>query len=192
MKKLIPFICILLITACGSIIEVDDLGENWNKGVIDPAFLGKWLDETGKSPEIDSITNEGGMYRVVSLNKKKNEPDLGKTLQVGKYHFYMTGPRSAYVLFGPVKGDLLRYAIRNDRFYVYVLNPKSMRDLLNQKYPQRNIVVQHTCPDKTDKNSCYDYIEIAKLDDAALKILSEIPNTDTYWGEEPMFTKIHD
>lgn len=192
MKKLFSLIGILLLGACGSIIEVDDLGVNWNRGEIDHAFIGQWLDETGKSPEVDLITEQGRMYRIVSLDEKqRHEPDLGKTLRVGNYRFYMVGPRSTYILFGPVKGGLLRYSIINDKMYIYVLSPTAMRDLLDEKYPQeRNIVVRHTCTDAAKNNWCYDYIEISKLDKAALTILSEIPNSDTFWEGGVVLTRV--
>lgn len=192
MKRLLSLLGMLLLTACGTTIEVDDLGDNWNRGKIDPAFTGKWLELNDKSPQIDYIEDNGGMYLITSPDKKKSDSDLGKTLWAGRYSFFMAGPRSTYLFSGPVPGDLLRYSVSKGFLIFYVLNPQAMRGLLQEKTPEeKNILIKHTCPDPDKKDSCYDYVEITRLDASTLKILSSIPNTDAYWERGPVFEKIH-
>src|ERR1700733_12871219 len=94
-------------------------------------------------------------------------------------------------LMRPVEGDVWRYSVRNDKLYFYVPRPKAMRDLLNEKYPQeKHIVVRHTCANSARKESCYDELDIIRLDEAVLKILSEIPNSDAYWEVGVILTRV--
>ena len=94
MRKFLPLLIALLLTSCGYAIEVDDFADNWNKGEIDPTFLGKWLNASDKPQTRGLIINQGGMYRFIELDdKNKVDNDSGKTLRAGKYHFYLSRPQ---------------------------------------------------------------------------------------------------
>ncbi len=199
MKRLFPLLVLLLLAACG--IQVDDLGDNWNKGEIDPALLGRWLDETAEGKEketaIGSIINRGGMYdllgtKLLRTKKKIVHSNIGKTLRVGNYRFLMTGPNVTYTLFGPVEGKLIRYDIKDDRFYAYNMNPEALRQWLTEKYPQqKNIIISKNCPNPEwgEEHGCI-LIKITKLGETELKILSEIPDTGIYWQGKELLRKL--
>jgi hypothetical protein len=197
-------LAVLLLTACGD-IRVDDLGPYWNKGELDPAFEGKWYYKDDKTLKEILVVNKGGMYRIDNPEKKKDTL-LFKTLHVGNYNFLMTGPISTYTLFGPTNGDLIRYTIKGDTLRTYGLNAQSFSGFLKENYSQAsNVIATHDCKpvskkepmfdfsEWTRKDGCYDDIKITKLDEAALGILSNIPESEIYWGvsDNPLLIKIH-
>ncbi|MEZ0222955.1 MAG: hypothetical protein ACAH83_00245 [Alphaproteobacteria bacterium] len=176
------FILCLAVLFLSSCIPVDDFGTYWNKGTVNAAVTGKWQKiERRKKAEFVRITDEGGRYRIDTLDKKERgqkdySPIFAKTLTAGKYTFFMAmSKKSGAAHFSPE--GLVRYDIHHGVLTEYNLVDRRVGKFLADKFPHaRNI----TAP-KCRENCVYDSVKIRKLDAEVVKVLAAIPDTGEFW-----------
>ena len=102
-RRALATLCLLpalsLVCSCAnSGIPVDDLGERWQGGFVDPGLLGRWRACT--DPDVDqeivyTFSDKAGRYRIDSMQGKKKqghlEESVCRTLLVGKHRFFVMG-----------------------------------------------------------------------------------------------------
>lgn len=179
LKTLLLSLSIILLTSC---IPVDDFGVYWNKGTVDANVTGKWEKmERHKKAEYVRITDEGGRYRIDTLDKKERaakdySPILARTLTAGKYTFFMAMDKKHGAAHFTPEG-LVRYEIHHGVLTEYNLVDRRMGKFLSDEFPHaRNI----TAP-KCRENCVYDSVKIRKLDAEVVEILAAIPDTKEFW-----------
>ncbi|MFH1157969.1 MAG: hypothetical protein V1721_03680 [Pseudomonadota bacterium] len=160
MKKILLCLTALFLSSC---IPVGDFGPYWDKGIIDPALLGKW---NGEDKEGYGIVDKGGTYQIDTLDEREKKeksyvPMTARTLKAGSYTFLMIKESN--------KKEVIRYKIEGDVIQKYSLAPEQLSAfLLKEKYPEA-------------KNIVFGEVHIENFDDEVYKILSEIPDTKKFW-----------
>ena len=186
MKRWLLCLAAVFLSSC---IEVDDLDGYWSKGTLDLRLAGKWFDTTANDqPRPLYFTREDTMYRIDTPHGSV----WLRTLRIANYSFIMTGPddttgaQHAFNFFGPFPGHLSRYKIEDGKFFLCGFpNRELMQSFLREKAPKdSNIKFQVITAEAPD------YIKISKLDDRALKFISEIPDDDDYWQCQPVMSRI--
>lgn len=179
LKTLFLILSILLLTSC---IPVDDFGAYWNKGTVDAAVPGKWQKmEKHKKAEFVRITDEGGRYRIDTLDKKDlaqkdYSPILAKTLTAGEYTFFMAMSKKTGAAHFTPEG-LVRYEVHGGVLTEYNLVDRRMGPFLADKFPHARNITAPKC-----RESCvYDSVKIRKVDAEVVKILAAIPDTKEFW-----------
>lgn len=183
MKKSLLLLCALLLSAC---IDVEDFGDAWSKGTIDPALAGKWEKvATPDMPRGDiyryNVTVKDGVYVITAYEgeiEKTDEPIQSKFLTAGPYNFFMSGP--------PPKGSLYRYKIADGVFQLYDLDTTAARQFVAEKYPAAQSI------DTRSGGSVFGeiaFFSVKTLDKEALKILAEIPDNENYWKLDSAYKK---
>jgi hypothetical protein len=185
------FILCLAVLFLASCIPVDDFGAYWNKGAVDTAVLGKWQKmERHKKAEFVRITEEGGRYRIDTLDKKERaakdySPILAKTLTAGKYTFFMAmSKKSGQAHFSPE--GLVRYDIHHGVLTEYNLVDRRMEKFLEGKFPHARNITAPRCRE----NCVYDSVKIRKLDAEVVKVLAAIPDTPEFWTVSERWRKV--
>ena len=173
MKKILLCLTVLFLSSC---IPVEDFGIYWDKGIIDPALLGKWKGEANNGYH---MINKGGTYQIDSLDKedrkeKDYSPIAARTLKVGSYTFLMT-----FIKEGDEKETvLIRYKKKGDIIQQYSLKSRKMDTFLEKNYSKAKNIKKFKC-----KGRCWynPGVRIEKFDNEVYKILSEIPDTKKFW-----------
>lgn len=178
-RNFILCFAILFLTSC---IPVDDFGAYWNRGTVDANVLGTWQKvEKNKKAEYVRITDEGGRYRIDTLDRKERQqkdysPILAKTLTAGKYTFFMAMDKKSGAAHFTPEG-LVRYEIRRGVLTQYNLVDRRMAKFLANKFPHARNITAPKC-----RESCvYDSVKIRKLDAEVVRILAAIPDTKEFW-----------
>lgn len=175
------FLClaVLFLSSC---IPVDDFGVYWNKGTVNTKVLGKWQKmERHKKAEYVRITDEGGRYRIDTLDKKERmqkdySPILAKTLTAGKYTFFMAIDKKSGASHFTPEG-LVRYEIHRGVLTQYNLVDRRMGKFLADHFPHARNITAPKCRD----HCVYDSVKIRKLDAEVVRILAAIPDTKEFW-----------
>jgi hypothetical protein len=193
MKRAFVVLMALLVTSC---IDVDDFGEYWGKARVDRAFSGSWKRispplEVGKSDLLQKLKFgiKDNAYEVVTKGISIKE-DSGKaveesetlypfkTLEVGHYHFLITYDANKK------KGQMHRYEVNGNIFAVYGLQYKAACEFFQNNYPDAKNI-QHYGHHGQWGPEC----RIRSVDNEIYKILSAIPDNETYWGIDAKFQK---
>lgn len=197
---------VIVLSSCSTVsIPVEDFGSYWAKGTVDPSLLGKWETSwEGIAPrdqeerkeartvkiatrEVMLVANQGGEYEINrfvenDLGKERGYASIARTLKVGGYTFLMQGSQKDFKDGRLVKGGMIRYTIKGDRYSVYLLNDERMYALVRAKYPTVNNIEVTRSKEPNCKKDCISFsIKIHRLDDKVHKILSEIPDTAEFW-----------
>lgn len=183
MKKIFPaLLCIALLSLAGC-IPVDDFGDYWDKGTGDAALTGTWEDipEAGEKPKKDSgvaitCAETSCTLDTTDAEEKKKadyKPSTLRTLDLGGVYQYLMVREE-----GKTTGDMIRYTIEDGVFRQHTPVPAKWEEFLKAKYPAAKNITRPACP---PDNCAFDSIEIKKLDDETVEILSQVPDTDEYW-----------
>jgi hypothetical protein len=176
---------ILFLSACASNIEVKDFGPYWEKGIVDPAFLGWWKEPVDKDPLKFRVMNRAATYQIAVMDTNgweiQEAEQQARTLQTGNYLFLMQKVPDRHDRWVP--SSMHRYKIDGDKIREYTLNAKKMREFLAKNYSTEKNIDTVLCK-KTGKLGCVDHTEIHKLDENVYKILGSIPDTKAFWTHE--------
>ena len=204
MRNLFLCLAMVLLSSC---IPVDDFGTYWEKGTIDPALLGRWVEITSPARDADDrkeartvkvsdkkegiqVVNQGGTYRIDSLDeeerqKKDYAPMPARTLKAGCYTFLMVIDKERDDK-SRISRDLVRYEIQGDVFRDYSLDDGRMSAFLEEKYPGAKNIGRPACK---GNGKCLRFVRIGTLDDEVFKILSEIPDTKEFWTDAGIYRR---
>lgn len=151
------FLCMFL----ASCIFVKDIGAYWEKGVIDPALAGYWVN-ADESHDCSSFVLAGKSYRVID-NGKKDE-SLYRTLQLGDNKFLMVrDPNNKYLL--------IKYTVSDENFTTYMPDEAKKDDFLRD-YPDSGIIIG---------SGQFVTATIPLLDEKSIEMLQKIADDESYW-----------
>jgi len=196
-RLLLPLLAIVLTASC---ITVDDFGDYWGKGFVDPALAGTWkmIGIAGQPPDrtlgTDQLrfTKNGRSYAMQAINPidrgmtaeqaaeqaKNNETrEAARTLTIGRHAFLMQRPEE-----GRPGGMLVRYEIRGGILSQYIMDFEEGIDFLAAKHPTARNITSH--------NVDAHLIDIQTFDDEVFRILSEIADVQSYWVLSNRYKKI--
>lgn len=185
MKKWLVLLASLALASC---IEVADPGIYWDKGVVDMELAGKWapLSDQGEISEIHIVSkgNEMGVEEYSDGEKitddGENEQSPIRTLHAGPYRFVMEKEDK------DISVVMFRYEIRNNSLVLYRDNPEAIEAFLKKSFPEnKDIVVKNYGEGLNGK-----YTHITYFTDDVFRILSQIPNNETYWKESSKYERI--
>ena len=183
MKRFFALLAILLLASC---IDVDDFGTYWAKTSLDPAAKGNWtkIPVAGEDPSEAnvkcSVTEKDKAYesRCDDNGKADSEPDYPvKTLDVSPYHFFAVGNHD-----GKPGGHLFKYAIKDDKLTLYTPKAEAILGLIQKNHPNASNIMK-------DQVLSSPVLKIKTFDDEVFKILSEIPDNETYWKATTTFQR---
>ena len=172
--RLFLLAAVLFQAAC---INVEDFGAYWDKAGTDRALAGTWR-QVPASPEQTRAHGYGigntihlsvkaDAYEMVVRDNGGKRPDARypvKTLDVGRYHFLLTGR---------TKGFMERYSISGRTLLICQQFGPEMVEFLQARYPDARSVHKNQAEG--------DYLVIDTFDDEAFKVLSNIPDEEKYW-----------
>ncbi len=185
MKKWLLVFVSLVLASC---IEVEDPGVYWDKGVVDKELAGKWapLGDQGEISEIH-IVAKGNVMAVEEYSDgekitEDDEPGQSpiRTLHAGPYRFIMEKEDK------DISVVMFRYEITNDSLVLYRDNPEAIEAFLKKNFPANKDIVIQNYGEGLNGN----YTHITFFSDEVFRILSQIPNNETYWKESGKYEKI--
>lgn len=152
---------LLLLAGC---FLVNDFGEYWKKGIVDPVLEGTWTDVASR--KATTLVKRGDHYSYADIK----DPTKIKTLQAGD---------ATYLMFkGATAQGLLRYTATKDRMVVYVPNPA-----------RRNEFMDHYAAGS--KNFLVDErgVRIVTLNESTVKLLEMLAKDAGWWKEQSILEK---
>ena len=175
--------CTVVLSHAWGNIPIEDPGQYWDKGIIDPEIEGHWQRDMGMSHKrLLSFVREGGHYieegRFSGLSRMSDAPsgDRVKTLVLGKHKFliydgagflnriYSSGSSRASG-FDKVKGRLVKYELKGESLIRYNLHGKVLSDAIEKGH------VTGTLPDEKARM----FIPaILKLDEETIQFLQSL------------------
>jgi hypothetical protein len=176
-----------------SCTPVEDFGQYWDKGFVDPALEGSWKKQArpGENPsDIPSadmlrFTRNGTSYALQEINpidpaaapdvieQQKADNDMrlsARTLRIGKARFLMQRDPAGIAKDASV---MVRYEVRRGTLREYWINNGEAVDFLEAKHPTAKNIK------KNDGEG--EYVVIKTFDDEVFKVLSEIADNPAYW-----------
>ena len=158
-------------TAC---IKVEDFGTYWDKAGTDPALAGTWRQVSAFPEQTRAhgygigntieLSVKADAYEMVVHDGEGKRPDASfypvKTLDVGPYHFLLTGR---------TMGIMDRYSISERTLLICMQFGPGMIEFLRARYPDARSVHKN--------KSEGEYLVVDTFDDEAFTILSNIPDT---------------
>ncbi len=150
----------LLSLCLSSCIYVDDIGDFWEKGVIDKSIAGAWIDRDNSNCSVFAI--DGNNYQLIEKGEK--EKSLYRTLVLGNNKFLMVrGENNKY--------SLIKYQIFSDIFTIYIPDDTKKDEFL-QNYPDTDIIISD------DK---FPSVTIKHLNKKMAVMLQKIADDKKYW-----------
>jgi hypothetical protein len=184
---------LLLCVAClvGGCIQVEDLGNSWAQGIIDPRLQGAWKS-TGEKYAVDtkyiSFQRSGNEYKqqLLGTEEDSNYPSLSirtKTLKLQKHFFLLEKIDNAVIMKAikkPSFSGLQRYVISGNTLTFYQID----EEVLNTAIKQGKITGRPAKPQKTSEPSFSpDALPaITKLDAKSLAVIAR-------WADKPALWK---
>jgi len=189
MKRLCLFIVAVLCLA--SCTGVEDFGQYWGKGFIDPALEGSWkkLGLPGQDrnsiegPDLLRFTRNGTSYALQAINPidqtakpeviqrqraDNEERSSARTLRIGKSLFLMQREAG-----GQGKGVIERYDVRRGTLQEYQIDNGAAVEFLEAKHPTAKNIKRN--------DGEGEYVVIDTFDDEVFQVLSEIADDPAYW-----------
>ncbi len=148
-------------------MDVDNFGEYWDKGTLDPYLTGEWALARNKDEVRITVSSDKQVYHI---EYNTQERYIAKTLKMGNYTFMML-KETKYK--DKISGVLVRYAIKDHNIVVYEFDHAALAEFLKNKYPETEVF--YSTPGKGSD------ITMRLFNDETFKILSDIPDTDRYW-----------
>lgn len=188
-KLLLGFIAAVWLSSC---IPVDDLGDYWDKGVIDTYLIGVWKSDphfgrAGLAPV--TIVKGDNALQIddpdEAVRKRPDyQPTFARTLKAGELLFIMVGPK---------QGDLIRYEVTEDKLQIFTLRARPMKGFLKQHAAQaKNIEIDEcaVCRAHAINDDSHDDVKIKKLDAESFALLGQIPKTDAFWRLDNQYLRL--
>ena len=176
MRKLwIALVGLVQLTSC---VDVQDYGLYWDKAGTDRRLAGNWKMIAANASQTSANGYEMGTIFKVAQNRGSYEISVSgdkaefsiKTLDVGRYQFF---------LIGPGQGTILRYKLHGRTLEVCIPN---LVDFVKTHYP--NAV---NIKDKHDENRSSG---ITRFDEGIFNLLSNVPDGGDYWDCELKFERV--
>jgi hypothetical protein len=188
MKKLFAACLLLLLTSC---LEVENYGDYWDKGSIDPSLSGKWLkisetDEVTPTGQSFIFTPKDGSYQVQTFSHGKPADDDGpiypvRTITVGPYKFLAKGPD---------QGSMVRYTVEGNAVVFYELNSKKAWAFFQKNYPGQEEFYKgdpDDSPEEMDESD--DPMKLDTLNSQAAKMISALPDNESIWEPDTLIKR---
>jgi len=169
---------LIVVASQAACIPVEDFGAYWDKAGVDRTLAGTWR-LVSASPEQTRahgygigntmrLSRKGDAYEMVVHDADDKEADAPfypvKTLDVGRYHF---------ILSGRTDGIMQRYSVSGRTLRVCQQIGPTAVEFVRAQYPNARSVHKN--------KSEGEYLVIDTFDDEAFTILSNIPDQDEYW-----------
>ena len=197
---------LLIIFIYRGCIPIYDLGDYWDKGIIDPQLEGHWKEPGDKLRSGDtylSFIKSGDHYihNIISADGPDGFPDKKtyiKTLILGKHKFLMfakmhalgidsisnNDPNSSLKKSEAAKkqrnntipGGLQRYTIENDILTLYTLNYKILQHAIKNNQVRGKIESDDPNIDSSISLPC-----LSKLDKHTIEFIIDISNQPKLW-----------
>lgn len=172
MKQLLLLVSLVL----SSCIWVDDLGEYWQKGEVDPALEGRWQvmsEQPGQGAQGNvSFTSNGKEYLFKEEGGQGSAAIVTvRSVKAGLYHYLMT--RKEEPGQKPAQG-LVRYQVEGDTLTVYEPHTLNVKHWLELKHPE-------TTAFRLGKDAPRGFISAPSLNEEALSLLDSVPDEESYW-----------
>jgi hypothetical protein len=163
-RHFLPIVAFLLLSAC---TEVEDFGDYWGKGFVDPALAGTWkkigvpgrkLNDTPGADRLLFVKNRMSYSLQESnpvdrtlpddvaaqRNKDNDERIAVRTLKIGSHLFFMErseeGKQGGMIDRYEIKGNILRqYVLNNGPSLGLVGNETSNREEHQEKHGRRTL-----------------------------------------------------
>ncbi len=159
--KLRNFLTLPVLSLCLlSCIYVEDIGDYWDKGIIDQAVSGSW--KSSDSDDCSMFVINGDNYQVIEKGKKENS--LYRTLPLGDNTFLMVKDEKGKYL-------LIKYQISDNNFITYMPDEVKKDEFLRD-YPDSDIVIS---------DEKFPTATIKHLDEKTAELLQKIADDKTYW-----------
>lgn len=179
---------LLIVLSQAACIHVEDFGAYWDKAGTDWASAGTWKQVSASPDQTRAhgygigntmhLSVKAGVYEMVVHDAEDTQPDEPvypiKTLDVGRYHFLLTGR---------TKGLMQRYSISGRTLLVCQQFGPGMVEFLEARYPDARSV--HRNRDEGE------YLVIDTFDDEAFTIVSNIPDEDKYWVCDEKWVRVN-
>lgn len=197
MKKGLLVFASLALASC---IAVEDPGVYWDKAGVDAELVGKWKPLTLQEDEVkvdevriidkskDIVVEEymGGKKVDDSKSNVDNQQSPLRTLQVGPHRFILEKSTKdpSMVMF--------RYTISQNKLTVYNDIPETIQVFLKKNFPQAKDIVVKSYGESLNEGdeSGEKYTQIIHFTDDVFRILSQIPEDESYWKESSKYEKL--
>lgn len=174
MKKLL-ILTVLFLSSC---IWVDDFGEYWDKGIVDPALEGRWALDDGRVPlekqeSSFRFTKRDKEYRFEAIGKKVTDDSTitVRSIHGKNYHFMMSRKEQDGQ---PNAQGLVRYAVKKDALLIYEPHTAYVMEWVKEKHPNSTVL-------KESGSGHTGFVSLPKMNEEALKLLDKVPDDEKYW-----------
>jgi len=167
-----------------SYMGLDNFDQYWQKGAIDADLAGKWKQTKGSGTNQPfTIVKDDSALRIDGMNQllKSDDLDIGiysrktiylRTLNIGKYKFLLIREKDKPT------GETCMYEITQGQLLIYTIVKKKVSAYIQYKAPGTPVF------DGNDK-----HVPVT-FNDAAFKVLSEMPNNHIYWSIENVYKRL--
>jgi len=187
------WLCMIAVVLQVSCTPVEDFGQYWDKGFVDPALEGSWkkLARSGENPDdvcgadLLRFTRNGASYALQAINPinptlepheiaqmtADNEQRLSaRSLRIGKATILMERDPAGLEKSASI---MVRYEVKRGRLQEYWISNGDAVEFLETKYPSAKNIKKNTGEGE--------YVVIKTFDDEVFRVLSEIASNPTYW-----------
>lgn len=174
MKKLL-ILSVLFLSSC---IWVDDFGEYWDKGEVDPALEGTWALDDGRVP-VDKqessyrFEKSGKEYRFVAIGKNVKDDAIVTVRSIHSKHYHFMMSRKEKAGLQPAQG-LVRYAVKKDTLVIYEPHTAYVMEWVKEKHPNSTVL-------KQSGSGHAGFVALPKLTPEAIMLLNNVPDEEKYW-----------
>ena len=208
-RFLLHLFLLSIVIVSGGCIPVEEIGDGWNKGILDNDLAGYWQRsdfggvDTG---ELISIKNVKGHYELNELGPILifgiSIPIDCKTVQVGKRKFlilkmakYFKDQQAEIIKLGVAEKPLLpqhnyevmllKYSVENDILTFYEYNEDKLQKAIKSRRLDKKLF-------KTVKDSVYSTVALSTLDKNVIASLGGILGDSPIWEEQLRYKRVDD
>jgi FAD/FMN-containing dehydrogenase len=192
--RFVPALAALLLLA--GCIPVEDLGEQWDRGIIDPDLEGGW--RTGED-EFLSFQREADHYLVLQVSAwgaelGPEEALPARTLALGEHKFLMLRVEDKEA--GESYAGLVRYVVADDVLTVYQCEEEPLAEAIKEgrvkgRLPEAPVPEEEQAEAEEEPEVMdWGMATISILDDQAIAFLTELANDPESWAEEQRYHRV--
>ena len=177
---------LFLLPSCTNMgITVDDLGDRWQSGVIDPQLLGTWravADEDQDEQPTYRFSDRDGRYFIESVDGKEKQDVLKETVArttlVGPHRFFMSGSGENDKPKATARpGSLLFYTVEDGVLTFWT--PKE--GLLKRAVEEEEVSGHVTSVKNEDGRAVAEMVSLERLDANTLAFLEALARDPANW-----------